>query len=77
MIPKPNVSIKYDDSGLFELEMELLELVEIESLFFIRVAFFAALLFNLLSWLEWMWYCNKAGDIFFMYACMYDVLLLF
>jgi hypothetical protein len=50
VIPKPNVSIKYDDSGLLELELEL---VEIESLlFFIRVAFFAALFFNLLSWLE-------------------------
>jgi hypothetical protein len=48
VIPKLNVSIKYDDSGLLELE-----LVEIESLlFFIRVAFFAALFFNLLSWLE-------------------------
>jgi hypothetical protein len=53
VIPNPNVSIKYDDSGLFELELELLEMVEIESLlFFIRVAFFAALFFNLLSWLE-------------------------
>jgi hypothetical protein len=57
VIPNPNVSIKYDDSGLFEFELEfeleLLELVEIESLlFFIRVAFFAALFFNLLSWLE-------------------------
>ena len=43
----PNVSIKYDDGGIFELE-----LVEIETLFFIRVAFFAALFFNRLSWLE-------------------------
>jgi hypothetical protein len=45
----PNVSIKYDDGGIFELELEL---VEIETLFFIRVAFFAALFFNRLSWLE-------------------------
>ena len=45
----PNASIKYDDGGIFELELEL---VEIETLFFIRVAFFAALFFNRLSWLE-------------------------
>ena len=46
----PNVSIKYD-GDIFEFEFEL-DLVEIETLFFIRVAFFAALFFNRLSWLE-------------------------
>jgi hypothetical protein len=56
VIPNPNVSIKYDDTGILELDLELeleLETVEI-SLFFIRVSFFTfvALLFNRLSLLE-------------------------
>jgi hypothetical protein len=44
MIPNPIVSIKYDDGGIFELELELDE-IETLLLFFIRIAFFAALLF--------------------------------